>query len=85
MHFILLHEKKKQNSRTSLVVQWLRICLPMQRTWVQSLVQEASTHCGVTKAMHHVCGACALEPKLHTENNEQPTHHNQRGASNACN
>ena len=21
---------------TSLVVQWIRICLPMQRTWVQS-------------------------------------------------
>ena len=23
---------------TSLVAQWLRICLPMQGTWVQSLV-----------------------------------------------
>ena len=26
--------------RTSLVVQWLRICLPVQRMWVPSLVQE---------------------------------------------
>ena len=29
--------------RASLVLQWLRICLPMQRTWVQSLVQEDPT------------------------------------------
>ena len=28
-------------SRISLVFQWLRICLPMQGTQVQSLVQEA--------------------------------------------
>ena len=26
--------------RTSLVVQWLRICLVMQRRWVQSLAVE---------------------------------------------
>ena len=26
--------------RTSLVVQWLRICLPIQGTWVKFLVQE---------------------------------------------
>ena len=38
-------EKHWQNMyhRTSLVVQWLRICLPMQRTWVRSLVQEDLT------------------------------------------
>ena len=28
---------------TSLVVQWLRIHLPMQETWVRSLVQKDST------------------------------------------
>ena len=28
------------SSRTSLVVQWMRIHLPMQGTWVQSLVQK---------------------------------------------
>ena len=28
----------KKNWRTSLVVQWIRICLPMQGTWVQSLI-----------------------------------------------
>ena len=30
----LLSEYKKLGSRTSLVVQWLRLCLPMQRVWV---------------------------------------------------
>ena len=30
--------------RTSLVVQWLRICLPMQGTQVQSLIQELKSH-----------------------------------------
>ena len=29
---------------TSLVVQWLEICLEMQRTWVQSLVRELRPH-----------------------------------------
>ena len=38
---------------TSLVVQWLRICLPMQRTRVLSLVWEDSTCQGATKPMHH--------------------------------
>ena len=34
---------------TSLVAQWLRICLPVQRTWVQSLVREDPTCHGATK------------------------------------
>ena len=38
---------KKQGN--SLVVQWIRICLPMQATLVQSLVWEDSTSCGATK------------------------------------
>ena len=38
---------------TSLVVPRLRICLGMQRTWVQSLVQEDPTCCGVAKPKHH--------------------------------
>ena len=38
---------------TSLVVQRLRICLPLQGTWVQSLVQEDSTCCGATKSVRH--------------------------------
>ena len=37
----------------SLVVQWLRICLPMKGTQVQSLVWEDPTCHGATKPMHH--------------------------------
>ena len=42
-------EKGKKNQpqlifRTSLVVQWLRIRLAMQGTWVQSLVGELRSH-----------------------------------------
>ena len=39
--------------RTSLVVQWLRIRLPMQETPVWSLVGEDSTWWGATKLMNH--------------------------------
>ena len=35
---------KKHKLGTSLVVQWLRIHLPVQRTWVESLVRELSSH-----------------------------------------
>ena len=37
----------------SLVVQWLRIRLPMQGTRVRALVREDSTCCGATKATCH--------------------------------
>ena len=33
-----------QNVRTSLMIQWLRLCLPMQGVWVQSLVGELRFH-----------------------------------------
>ena len=33
-----------ENQRTSLVIQWLKICLPMQGTWVRSLVRELRSH-----------------------------------------
>ena len=38
---------------TSLVDQWLGIHLPMQGTWVQSLVREDSTSWGVAKPVPH--------------------------------
>ena len=38
---------------TSLVAQWLRICLPMQGTQVRSLVQEDPTGHGAAKSMCH--------------------------------
>ena len=51
---------KKCTNGTSLVVQWLRICLAMQGTWVRSLVQEDPTNWGATKP---VC----LESLLHNK------------------
>ena len=50
-------EKKKIMLRLTedfpLVVQWLRIHLPMQGTQVQSLVGEITTCCRVIKPTHH--------------------------------
>ena len=40
---------QKRTSRTSLVIQWLRICLPTQGTQVPSLVWEDSTCPAATK------------------------------------
>jgi len=37
---------------SSLVVQWLGICLPLQRTWVRSLVWEDVTYRGATEPVH---------------------------------
>ena len=50
---------------TSLVAQWLRIRLPMQGTWVRSLVQEDPTGCRAAKPVCHNYWACALEPTSH--------------------
>ena len=38
--------------RPALLVQWLVICLAMQGTWVQSLVQKDSTCLGATKPVN---------------------------------
>ena len=53
----------KELPRTSLVVQRLRICLPMQGPWVQSLIQEDATCLRAPKPLHHnYWSLCALEP-----------------------
>ena len=49
----------KTACRASLVAQWLRICLPMQGTWVRALVWEDPTCHGATKPVSHNCWACA--------------------------
>ena len=83
-------------TRTSLVVQQLRILLPMQGTQVQSLVQEDSSCHGATKSMYRKYWACALdsrshncwslhslEPALHHKRShckKKPRHCNCRGA-----
>ena len=51
-------EHKHKVSGTSLMVEWLRICLPVQGTQVQSLVGEVRSHMlGTTEPM-----GCSEEP-----------------------
>ena len=56
----------KGHQGTYLVVQWLRICLPMQATRVWALVQEDPTCRGAAKPVCHNYWACALEPASHS-------------------
>ena len=44
---------KNLQTGASLVVQWLRICLPMQGTRVRALVWEDPTCCGATRPVSH--------------------------------
>ena len=44
---------KNVSRGASLVVQWLRICLPMQGTRVQALVWEDPTCHGASRAVRH--------------------------------
>ena len=50
---LLISLRIKTKAWTSLVVQWLRIRLPLQGTWVQSLVREDSTRCRATQLVRH--------------------------------
>ena len=49
----------------SLVVQWLRIRLPMEGARVRALVQENTTCHRAAKPVRHYYWACALEPASH--------------------
>ena len=60
-----VYTKQKQTHRASLVAQWLKICLPMQGTWVPALVREDPTCRGASKPVHHNYRACTLEPVSH--------------------
>ena len=44
---------RNKGPRASLVAQWLRVCLPMQETWVRALVHEDPTCHGATRPMRH--------------------------------
>ena len=46
---------QNQVGRASLVVEWLRIHLPMRRTRVQALVREDPTCHGATGPVRHSC------------------------------
>ena len=39
------HVTKQSHVGTSLVVPWLRICIPMQGTQVQTLIRELRSQC----------------------------------------
>ena len=84
---ILLHMYYKTFSykilykRTSLMAQWMRICLPTEGTWVWCLVWETSTCLGATKPVHHNYWASVLQllkfecPKpVH----KKRSHHNEK-------
>lgn len=43
----------KGQSRTTLAVQWFRICLPVQRIPVWTLIREDSICCGIDKPASH--------------------------------
>ena len=47
--------KKYHYPGASLVAQWLGVHLPVQGTWVRSLVQEDPTCCGATGPVHRNC------------------------------
>ena len=68
-------------SGTSLVVQWLRVRLPMQGTRVRSLFQEDPTCLGATKpASHNYWNPWRVQPVLHhkrSHRNEEPAHGNE--------
>ena len=64
-HLCSHHHVIKVDSRASLVAQWYRIHLPMQETWIWSLIKEDPPCCAATKPVHHNCCACALEPGSH--------------------
>ena len=59
-----------KNVVTFLVVQWLRICLPVQGTWVWSLVQEDSTYTG--NSVHVPQLLKRLHPTAHTLQQQKP-------------
>ena len=61
----------QREPETSLVVQWLMICLPIQGTWVWSLVWEDTT-CNSAHASQ-LLGSLALEPLFH----HKRRHHNE--------
>ena len=47
--------------RTSLVVGWIRICLPVEGTWVWFLVQEDPTFHESTKPVSYNYSVCVLQ------------------------
>ena len=70
--------------RASLVAQWLRNHLPMQGTWVRTLVREDPTCHRATKPMRHNYWACtrARKPQLLKPTHLEPMFCNKRSHRN---
>ena len=66
----------KENGRTSLVIQWIKIRLPMQGTCVQPLVWEGGCHRGIKTASHNCWSPCAWS--LCSETREAATRRSPR-------
>ena len=68
-------------SRTSLGVEWIGICLPLQGTQVWSLSWEDFTCHGQLKPTCHSDWACTLRPvsstKKRSHRSEEPAHRNE--------
>ena len=50
---ITVHQVPRVRHRASLAAEWQRAHLPVQETWVRSLVWDSPTCCGATKPVHH--------------------------------
>ena len=72
----------------SLLMQWIRICLPMQGTQVQSLVREDPTHRGITNLCRTTTEPVLQKPgaaatKAHapqSPRSQQEKHHTEKPA-----
>lgn len=77
--------------------QWIRISLPVQESWVRSLISEDPACCGGTCPQHLNLCSRAQEPRLleskhprpvllnqRNHHNEKHGHHNQRKSSAAA-
>ena len=58
--------KRQSHVGTSLVVQWLRLCLPMQGVQDQSLVGSLDPTCLVTKKPKHKAEAIFITQSIKT-------------------
>ena len=67
-----LRRTKRWRKWTSLVVQRLGARLPVQGTWVQSLVWEDSTCRAATKPECHNYWACTRKPRNHNYRSQAP-------------
>ena len=77
--FLRVEQDQRIQRRTPVVAQWLRIHLPVEGTWVQSLVQEVPMCRGATKPRFCNYSGCELmlcNKRSHCT--ERPTCHSWR-------